>query len=108
MKKILAFGASNSKTSINKAFATYVAHQIENLKVIVADLNDYALTLYSIDLEKEKGVHENALRLKKTLGMKTRKSLSAVLFFLGAMISSTAQTDTKLDSLALELQNPVA
>ncbi|MEM9079021.1 MAG: hypothetical protein AAGC43_18425 [Bacteroidota bacterium] len=40
--------------------------------------------------------------------MKTRKSLSAVLFFLGAMISSTAQTDTKLDSLALELQNPVA
>ncbi|MEM8999179.1 MAG: NADPH-dependent FMN reductase, partial [Bacteroidota bacterium] len=67
MKKILAFGASNSKTSINKAFATYVAHQIENLKVIVADLNDYALPLYSIDLEKEKGVHENALRFRELI-----------------------------------------
>lgn len=62
MKKILAFGASNSKTSINKSFAIYAARQVENAEVIVADLNDYASPLYSVDLEKEQGIDKNALR----------------------------------------------
>ena len=62
MKKILAFGASNSSTSINKRFAIYAANQLTNTEVIVADLNDYAPPLYSKDLEREKGIHENVLR----------------------------------------------
>ena len=62
MTKILAFGASNSKNSINKIFATYAANQLQNVEVTVADLNDYTLPLYSIDLEKEQGIDEQALR----------------------------------------------
>ncbi len=61
MKKILAFGASNSKTSINKTLATYAAHQLRNVEVTIADLNDYASPLYSIDLQKEHGIDENAM-----------------------------------------------
>lgn len=60
MKKILVLGASNSKTSINKAFATYVANQTENTTITIADLNELVLPLYSPDLEAEKGIPENA------------------------------------------------
>ncbi len=62
MKKILAFGASNSQHSINKKFAGFAASQLENVEVTLADLNDYALPLYSVDLEKESGIHENATK----------------------------------------------
>ncbi|MEM9887890.1 MAG: NAD(P)H-dependent oxidoreductase [Bacteroidota bacterium] len=62
MKKILAFGASNSKSSINKTFATYAARQLENVEVMIADLNDYTAPLYSIDLQKEQGIDENVMR----------------------------------------------
>jgi len=62
MKKILAFGASNSKNSINKTFAVYAANQLKNVQITVADLNDYAAPLYSVDLEKEHGIDENIMR----------------------------------------------
>jgi len=62
MKKILAFGASNSSTSINKMFATYAANQLTNTAVVVADLNDYASPLYSMDLERQNGIDANARR----------------------------------------------
>ncbi len=62
MKKILAFGASNSKTSINKTFAIYAANQLENVAITVADLNDYASPLYSVDLQKEHGIDGNVMR----------------------------------------------
>jgi len=62
MKKILAFGASNSRNSINKKFAVFAANQLKNVDVTVADLNEYALPVYSIDLERESGIHENATR----------------------------------------------
>lgn len=64
MKKILAFGASNSKKSINKTFATFVANKIENATVTVADLNDLELPLYSPDLEAEIGIPENAHKFR--------------------------------------------
>ena len=51
-KKVLTFGASNSTTSINKSFAIYAANQLKNIEIMIADLNDYASPLYSIDLEK--------------------------------------------------------
>lgn len=60
MKKILAIGGSNSSQSINKQFATFVAQQIENAAVTIADLNELALPLYSPDLEKESGIPANA------------------------------------------------
>lgn len=62
MKKVLVFGASNSKHSINKQFAVFAAKNLVYVEPLIADLNDYVLPLYSIDLQKEIGVHENALR----------------------------------------------
>lgn len=68
MKKVLAFGASNSKKSINKQFATAVANELNNVEIIVVDLNDYQLPIYSPDLEEELGsVHSEAIRFDKLL-----------------------------------------
>ncbi|MEM7485230.1 MAG: NAD(P)H-dependent oxidoreductase [Bacteroidota bacterium] len=61
MKKILAFGASNSTKSINKTLATFAANQLEDVVIIVADLNDYASPIYSVDIEKESGVDKKAM-----------------------------------------------
>ncbi|WAC02611.1 NAD(P)H-dependent oxidoreductase [Lacinutrix neustonica] len=58
MKKVIAFAGSNSKTSINKQLATYVANSIDGIEMKVLDLNDFNLPLYSIDLEKEQGIRE--------------------------------------------------
>lgn len=52
MKKIIAFGASNSETSINKQLATYAANQFENTSIEILDLNDYEMPIFSIDKEK--------------------------------------------------------
>lgn len=56
MLKILAFGASNSRKSINKQLAAYTAAQFEEAEVNLVDLNDFEMPLYSIDREKEEGV----------------------------------------------------
>lgn len=53
--KIIAFGASSSKNSINKKLASYTAHQIQGAEVEVLDLNDYELPIFSEDREKEQG-----------------------------------------------------
>lgn len=58
--KIIAFGASNSRNSINKKLATYVSHLFENAEVEVLDLNDFAMPLFSVDLEKEIGQPQQA------------------------------------------------
>ena len=53
--KIIAFGASSSKHSINKQFATFVANQLTGNEIEVLDLNDYEMPLYSFDKEQENG-----------------------------------------------------
>lgn len=65
MSKILTFGASSSKKSINKRFAVYVAHCIPNADVNVLDLNDYEMPIYSIDRENENGIPDLAYRFKE-------------------------------------------
>ncbi|MEM6643419.1 MAG: NAD(P)H-dependent oxidoreductase [Bacteroidota bacterium] len=62
MKKALVFGASNSQNSINKKFAVFAAVSLTGVELDIADLNDYLLPVYSIDLEKEMGVHDSALK----------------------------------------------
>lgn len=56
---VLAFGASNSSTSINKQLASYaagvVANQRNGVTVTRLDLNDYELPLYSTDAEAKLG-----------------------------------------------------
>jgi NAD(P)H-dependent FMN reductase len=56
--KILVFGASNSKESINQQLAVYVSSLIENAQTEVLDLNDFEVPLYSIDRENETGIPE--------------------------------------------------
>ncbi|HEY4616668.1 MAG TPA: NAD(P)H-dependent oxidoreductase [Flavobacterium sp.] len=58
--KIIAFGASPSKHSINKKLATYAAHLFKNAEVEVLDLNDYQMLIFSVDIEKEVGHHPMA------------------------------------------------
>ena len=55
--KIIAFGASPSKNSINKKLAAYAADLFENAEVEVLDLNDFQMPLFSVDVEKETGKH---------------------------------------------------
>ncbi|CAM4226093.1 NADPH-dependent FMN reductase [Vibrio agarivorans] len=53
--KIIAFGASTSSTSINKALATYAAGLVDDAQVKVLDINDYSVPMFSEDKEKEIG-----------------------------------------------------
>lgn len=67
MRKIVAFGASSSKKSINKKLADYAASQIKDSKVNLLDLNDFEMPIYSIDFEKENGIPKQAYQFKKEL-----------------------------------------
>lgn len=60
MKKILAFGASSSPTSINKQLATYAAHLFANTTVETLDLNDYEMPIYSVEKEAKFGIPQLA------------------------------------------------
>ena len=62
IKRILVFGASNTKNSINKQLVQIAANRLSNTDNLFVDLNDYELPIYSIDMEREHGIHENALK----------------------------------------------
>jgi len=64
MKRILTFGASNSKNSINSIFANYVASSIEEAEIDLIDLNDFEMPIYGIDIEKKSGIPEPTVRFK--------------------------------------------
>ena len=68
MKKIIAFGASSSKQSINKQLATFAANQFQNVSVEILDLNDYEMPIFSVDKEKENGIHPLAQEFYSKLG----------------------------------------
>lgn len=53
---ILAFGASNSKASINQKLAFFAASQFEGANTQNLNLNDYSAPLFSIDEETENGI----------------------------------------------------
>lgn len=65
--KILAFGASNSKESINKVLAEYTAKQFDGAEVEVLDLNDYEMPIFSVDREKHDGIPTLALRFAEKI-----------------------------------------
>ena len=67
-KKIIAFGASSSKQSINKQLATFAANQFQNVTIEIIDLNDYEMPIFSIDKEKENGIHPLAQEFYSKLG----------------------------------------
>ncbi len=71
--KIIAFAASNSRHSINKAFVTYAAEVLKSgldteASVEVLDLNDYEMPLFSVDIEEQIGEHEVARRFYEKIG----------------------------------------
>ena len=51
--KVLAFGASSSKKSINKQLAAHVASLVPNAEIELLDLNDLEMPIYSEDVEAE-------------------------------------------------------
>jgi chromate reductase, NAD(P)H dehydrogenase (quinone) len=66
--KVLAFGTSNSKNSINKKLACYAAQQINNADVSIIDINDFEMPIYSEDREKESGIPQLAHDFYKAIG----------------------------------------
>ena len=60
MKKIIAFGGSSSRNSINKQLAVYTSNLFQNVAIEVLDLNDYEMPVFSVDKEKEQGIHSLA------------------------------------------------
>jgi chromate reductase len=67
-KKIIAFGASSSKSSINKQLATYTANQFQNVSVEILDLNDYEMPVFSVDKQAENGIHPLAQEFYVKIG----------------------------------------
>lgn len=65
--KIIAFGASNSRKSINKQFATWAAKQINEVQIQILDLNDFEMPIYSIDRENEMGIPQLAIDFKQLI-----------------------------------------
>ena len=66
-KKILAFGASTSKNSINKEFSYYAAKQIHNADINHIDLNDFEMPIFNVDIEKKLGIPKPAFKFKLNL-----------------------------------------
>lgn len=58
--KIIAFGASSSRKSINKQLATYAGSLVPNAELEVLDLNGFELPLFSEDLEEQIGHPDRA------------------------------------------------
>jgi chromate reductase len=58
--KVLAFAASNSRSSINKALVTYASSLLEHAEIDLIDLNDYEMPIYSSDRENDSGIPQLA------------------------------------------------
>ena len=58
--KVLAFAASNSRSSINKSLVTYASSLVENAQVDLIDINDYEMPIFSSDRENESGIPQLA------------------------------------------------
>ncbi len=70
--KILAFAASSSSTSINRALVTHAADRLLAMRpeadIELLDLRDYDMPVYSSDREKEGGIPEPAQRFFTKIG----------------------------------------
>mgnify|MGYP000681098702 FL=1 len=58
--KVLAFAATNSIKSINKALITYAITFLDKHEVEIIDINDYQMPIYSSDLEIAHGIPNSA------------------------------------------------
>lgn len=67
MKKVIAFGASSSSTSINQRFAVWAANQVAGVEVNELNLNDYETPIYSMDRESNDGIPTQILDFKNEI-----------------------------------------
>ena len=67
MKNIITIGGSSSKDSINKQLAEYVGSTVKGVSVNKLDLNEYALPLYSIEIENEQGFPKDLQDLNRSI-----------------------------------------
>ena len=65
--KILAFAASNSLNSINKALIDYAATLLDKHELETLNINDYEMPIYSNDLEDAHGIPESASAFLKKI-----------------------------------------
>lgn len=65
--QIVAFGASNSKNSINKKLATYTTTFFEDAEVKIIDLNDFEMPIFSVDRETANGHPAEAIQFIELL-----------------------------------------
>lgn len=71
--KLLVFGASNHSASINQKLAQFSAKRLKSqlrpeADITYLNLNDYEMPIYSIDRERESGIHPLAKDLFGRIG----------------------------------------
>ena len=68
MKKILAFAASNSSTSINGKLIKYAEDFLkEKHEVTIIDINDFEMPIFSVDRKANDGVPDLANKLSQLI-----------------------------------------
>ncbi len=67
MKKIVAFAGSNSKHSINMQLVKYTLTYFDGFEINVLDLNDFEVSIFSVDREKEMGYPKLAYDFRKEM-----------------------------------------
>jgi len=71
--KVLAFAASNSQSSINRALVNFAIDRLlqdaeTKLQIDTLDLNDFEMPIYSIDRENEMGIPPSAHEFFNKIG----------------------------------------
>jgi len=64
MKHVLLFTGSNSPKSINRNLVKYAAKFFSDVKTSFLDLRKYELPIYSLEIEENEGIPENAYKLR--------------------------------------------
>ncbi len=67
MKKVIVFGASSSKQSINQQFAVWAGDQLGGIDIQELKISEYEAPLYSIDRETEGGIPEIIMNFKSKI-----------------------------------------
>ncbi|MEP5765156.1 MAG: NAD(P)H-dependent oxidoreductase [Halieaceae bacterium] len=65
--KVLAFGTSNNRQSINRSLAGYAAGLVEGASVEILDINDYEMPIFSDEREQELGQPPQALAFSQKI-----------------------------------------
>ncbi len=71
--KLLAFAATNSRVSINRALVEFAtdrlkANHASDVDIEILDLNDFEMPIYSVDRQKETGIPSEAQTFYEKIG----------------------------------------